>query len=325
MPFAAIRQTIANLAYSTLLAGGALVSMHYVGRFAPSPTGPLHAGSLLAAVASYCDAKAHGGRWLLRMEDLDTPRVMPGAAEHIIRTLAGYGFAWDGDILYQSQQSAAYEAALAQLNTRQLVYPCTCSRKEIVDSSQVQGIDGLIYPGTCLKQPIKPHAAVASRIQVHDFIGFFDDLIQGTITQTLRTDIGDFILKRADGLFAYQLAVVVDDAQQGITHIIRGADLLNSTPRQLYLQQVLGYAKPVYGHIPVITNAAGEKLSKQTKAAAITLTQASQQLYQALHLLNQQPPAELRDAPLATIWQWAFAHWQLAAISRTTSIQPATT
>lgn len=294
--------------------------MPYVGRFAPSPTGPIHIGSLLAAVASYCDAKANNGLWLLRMEDLDTPRVMRGAAEHIVQTLAGFGFAWDGDILYQSQQSAAYEEALAQLNALQLLYPCTCSRKEIADSSQRHGIDGLVYPGTCLKQPIKPRAAIATRIQVHDFTACFHDLIQGSMTQSLRTDIGDFILKRADGVFAYQLAVVVDDAQQGITHIIRGADLLNSTPRQLYLQQVLGYSRPAYGHIPVVINAAGEKLSKQTKAAAIDITLASQQLYQALHMLNQQPPAELRHAPLHTIWQWAFAHWQLAAIARTTTL-----
>lgn len=288
--------------------------MHYVGRFAPSPTGPLHVGSLVAAVASYCDAKANGGTWLLRIEDLDTPRNVLGAAEHIVQTLAAFGFEWDGEIVYQSQRVRHYEEALTQLKLQHLVYPCTCSRKEIADSSHQHGIEGLIYPGTCLKQAIKPHAQAAWRVRVNDFSVHFEDGIQGTVVQSISTDIGDFILKRADGVFAYQLAVVVDDALQGITHIIRGADLLNSTPRQLYLQQVLGYLSPSYGHIPVVINTQGEKLSKQTKAAAIEASQASKQLFLTLQLLNHQPPADLRNAPVTTLWQWAIAHWQLSSI-----------
>jgi len=241
----------------------------YVGRFAPSPTGPLHFGSLIAAVASYCEAKSQRGQWVLRMEDLDRPREIKGAAAAILQQLEKFGFEWDGSVLYQSHRDEAYAAALAQLKQQHLIYPCTCTRKEIADSSTSIGIEGLIYPGTCLSQPIKPNAAIAWRIKTPDNIITFHDDIQGQISQNLQHDIGDFILKRADGLFAYQLAVVVDDAEQGITHIVRGADLLNSTPRQIYLQQMMGYSTPQYAHVPVATNAAGEKLSKQTLAQAI--------------------------------------------------------
>ena len=215
-----------------------------IGRFAPSPTGPLHFGSLLAALASYCQAKSQGGRWLVRMEDLDKPREMAGAANLILRTLEDFGFEWDGEVIYQSQRSSLYQDALTQLKTKLLIYNCNCSRKEIADSYNqrpaLQGVDGLVYPGTCRhKTAVK--SLNASRIIVDSNPIAFTDAIQGNIQQNLAQDVGDFVLKRADGLYAYQLAVVVDDFKQGITHILRGADLLDSTPRQIYLQQLLDY------------------------------------------------------------------------------------
>ena len=202
----------------------------HIGRFAPSPTGPLHFGSLVAAVASYCEAKTHQGKWLVRMEDLDKPREVKGAAATILHQLEAFGFEWDDTVLYQSQRSNFYADALDALQKKQLIYPCTCTRKEITDSSNELGIEGVIYPQTCLQQPIKPDALVAYRIKTNDMKISFNDAIQGTISQNLSADIGDFILKRTDGLFAYQLAVVVDDAAQGITHIVRGADLLIPHP-----------------------------------------------------------------------------------------------
>jgi glutamyl-Q tRNA(Asp) synthetase len=286
----------------------------YIGRFAPSPTGPLHFGSLVAAVASYCDARKNHGKWLLRMEDLDRPRTVYGAADTILQQLESFGFEWDGPVVYQSQRDSFYNEALETLNAKQLIYPCTCTRKEIADSSSIVGIEGVIYPGTCLQQPIKPDAPIAWRIKTNDIKISFIDKVQGDIHQTLNSDIGDFILKRADGLFAYQLAVVVDDALQGITHVVRGADLLNSTPRQIYLQRLLNYTTPQYAHVPVACNAAGEKLSKQTLAAAIDTSKTSFNLVQALDFLGQSPPANLLTENVNAIWQWAFANWQLPAV-----------
>lgn len=292
----------------------------YIGRFAPSPTGPLHFGSLIAAVASYCEAKTHQGKWLLRMEDLDKPREIKGAASTILQQLDFYGFEWDGHVLYQSQRDDAYAAALESLKHQYLVYPCTCTRKEIADSSTKVGIEGAIYPGTCLKQPLKLDAARAWRIKSPDTMICFEDAIQGTIHQNLKHDIGDFILKRADGLFAYQLAVVVDDAAQGITHIVRGADLLDSTPRQIFLQQRMGFSTPLYAHIPVATNPAGEKLSKQTLAEPITAHNSTFTLLQAFKFLGQNPPDTLQHENHQVIWQWAFAHWQLALVPQSRAI-----
>ena len=205
----------------------------YVGRFAPSPTGPLHFGSLVAAVASYCDAKANHGRWLVRMEDLDKPREIAGVADTILHQLEEFGFEWDGEILYQSQRSAIYTEAFQQLNAQHLLYPCTCTRKEIADSSQQMGIEGIIYPKTCLTHAPKPHTPSAWRIKTNAKPIQFDDTIQGTISQQLNQAVGDFILKRADGLFAYQLAVVVDDATQGTTHIAVSYTHLDVYKRQL--------------------------------------------------------------------------------------------
>lgn len=289
-----------------------------IGRFAPSPTGPLHFGSLLAALASYLEAKTQGGLWLVRMEDLDKPREIAGAADNILKTLEAFGFKWDGNVVYQSKRSRLYQDALKQLQSQSLTYTCTCSRKEIADSAQ-HGIDGLIYPGTCRNKNMTqtPHAI---RVKVNDEAIVFDDAIQGSISQKLASQVGDFVLKRADGLFAYQLAVAVDDHEQGVTQIVRGADLLDSTPRQIYLQRLLGFNTPEYAHIPVASNSAGEKLSKQTLAPAIDAKDASIWLTKALDFLNQAPPDDLAKHSIADIFAWAMQYWDISKIHHHRSI-----
>jgi glutamyl-Q tRNA(Asp) synthetase len=286
----------------------------YIGRFAPSPTGPLHFGSLVAAVASYCEAKTNQGKWLLRIEDLDKPREAKGAANTILRQLEAYGFEWDDNVLYQSQRISYYADALEILSNRHLIYPCTCTRKEIADSSNNIGIEGVIYPGTCISQAIKMNVPQAWRIKTGLQTISFNDAIQGKVSQNIRQDIGDFILKRADGLFAYQLAVVVDDAAQGITHIVRGADLLDSTPRQIYLQQILNYPHPSYAHVPVVCNEAGEKLSKQTLATPLNIEDVAQSLYLAFKFLGQNPPASIPKQSIQNIWSWGKTNWQLSKV-----------
>jgi len=288
----------------------------YRGRFAPSPTGPLHFGSLIAAVASYLEAKSHKGEWWLRMEDLDTPREAPGAADAILKALEAFGFEWFGGVMYQSQRFDAYATALENLQKQTLAYPCACSRKEIADSA-MHGIDGLIYPGTCRSSLKISKQAQAWRIKVEDRAITFDDAIQGALSQNLSRDIGDFVLKRADGIYAYQLAVVVDDAKQGITHIVRGADLLDSTPRQIYLQQKLGLITPSYAHIPVATDAQGEKLSKQTLAVPVDIRNPVSAIRQALYFLGQDLPPKMPGINLQDVWAWAIANWQLSNIPRT--------
>ncbi len=281
------------------------MSSGYRGRFAPSPTGALHFGSLLAAVGSYLDAKHQQGKWLVRIEDIDTPRNMKGSADDILRTLEAFGLHWDESVRYQSQHLAVYADTLQHLKAQGLVYPCGCSRKAIANATQEQ-----IYPGTCRKELVQtPHKTPAWRMRVDDVVISFTDRLQGKITQDLATDVGDFVLKRADGLFAYQLAVVVDDAAQGITDIVRGADLLDSTPRQIYLQQQLGLDTPRYLHLPLVRNTQGQKLSKQTLALAIHPDHPTATLYAALQYLGQHPPVELQHAPLATLWDWAMARW----------------
>lgn len=295
-------------------------SAGYCGRFAPSPTGPLHIGSLIAAVGSYLEARTHDGVWQLRMEDLDPPREMPGAADLILRTLETYGFEWDGEVIYQSQRASWYEDALAQLRQRDLIYPCGCTRKEIADSA-LQGIEGPVYPGTCRQGLKEGKSPRAWRIHVADRAIGFDDALQGRVSQHLSRDIGDFVLKRADGYYAYQLAVVVDDAAQGITHVVRGADLLDSTPRQIFLQQALGVPTPHYTHLPVAANRQGEKLSKQTLAPPLDLANPVPALWQALDFLGQQPPSELSSGPLPAVWAWAKEHWAVARVPRMRAIQ----
>ncbi|WP_428826611.1 tRNA glutamyl-Q(34) synthetase GluQRS [Azonexus sp. IMCC34842] len=293
----------------------------YRGRFAPSPTGPLHFGSLIAAVGSYLDARSQGGEWLVRMEDIDTPRNVPGAAEQILVTLEAFGFEWDGPVLWQSRRREAYQAALESLKAAGLVYGCACSRKEIADSAGRPAIDGgLAYPGLCRTGLPPGRAARAWRLRVDDQEIAFTDRLQGRISQHLERDVGDFVLRRADGLFAYQLAVTVDDHFQGISDIVRGADLLASTPRQIWLQRCLGFAEPRYAHLPVASNAAGEKLSKQTLAPALATDRAAAELVAALRFLGQAAPAELARAPLAEVWAWARANWSFAAIPRQAAI-----
>lgn len=302
-------------------------STTYRGRFAPSPTGPLHFGSLVAAVGSYLDARANQGEWLVRIENIDAPREAPGASRDILTLLEKLGMHWDGEVVYQHERHALYREALAMLEKQKLIYACTCSRKEIADSSTI-GIEGPVYPGTCRNAPNHPHRPhqqsrqSAIRIRTNNQPVAFTDPVQGYIEQRISTDIGDFVLYRADGIFAYQLAVVVDDAEQAITHVVRGADLLNSTPRQIYLQQLLGYATPAYLHLPVVTNAKDEKLSKQTFAAPVTQFNVLFQLVSALRFLGQEPPAELLDSSLETFWQWAIVHWNPANITATGIRQP---
>ncbi|MGZ3158985.1 MAG: tRNA glutamyl-Q(34) synthetase GluQRS [Burkholderiaceae bacterium] len=262
----------------------------YIGRFAPSPTGPLHAGSLVAAMASYLDAKAHHGHWLMRIEDIDEDRTVPGAADDILQTLEAFGMHWDGEVVYQSQRKDLYEAALQKLTTHS--YACGCTRREIADSRIGIASDGAaVYPGTCRNGLAAGKVPRAMRLRVpepsdpSEYI-VFEDRCLGAVTQHLASEVGDFVLKRADGFWAYQLAVVVDDAAQGVTHVVRGADLLGSTARQIYLQRLLKLPTPNYLHVPVITNAVGEKLSKQTGATALDLSHPLDALIEAAHFLG---------------------------------------
>ena len=267
----------------------------YLGRFAPSPTGALHFGSLVAAAASWLDARAAAGRWLVRIEDLDVPRAQPGAAEEILRTLGALGLEWDGAVVYQSQRKALYQAALEKLGSR--TYWCGCSRREIADSSLGLAADGAqIYPGTCRAGIAAQRTPRALRLKVGDQPLVFTDRVQGPQQQVLARDVGDFVLQRADGQFAYQLAVVVDDADQAVSDVVRGADLLDSTPRQIYLQRQLGYPTPRYLHVPAAVNAAGEKLSKQTGAAPIDPSKAREALRRALVFLGQPETDDLAQA-----------------------------
>ena len=293
---------------------------HYRGRFAPSPTGPLHFGSLVAAVGSFLEARTHGGDWLVRMEDLDPPRVIPGAAEEILRTLEACGMKWDGPVALQSGRNDAYHAALHRLRQAGRVYPCACSRREIADSG-VAGTEGLVYPGTCRGGVAESRTARAQRLDTSGGAIEFEDALQGTIACRLELEYGDFVLYRADGVYAYQLAVVVDDAEQGITHVVRGADLLGSTPRQIYLQQLLELAQPRYMHLPVALNERGEKLSKQTFAAPVDAARPLPALVAALSFLGQGPPAELAHADITSFWKWAMANWRLDRVPRASAIR----
>lgn len=281
----------------------------YRGRFAPSPTGPLHFGSLVAAVGSFLQARANGGKWLVRMEDIDPPREMPGAAADILRTLERFGLHWDGEVMYQSRRADAYAEAIERLHAAGALYACGCSRREIADSS-VRGIDGLIYPGTCRAGLPPGREARALRVRTEGARVAFDDRWQGRIECDLAREIGDFVVRRADGPIAYQLAVVVDDAAQEITEVVRGADLLYSTPRQLHLQRLLGLPAPRYAHLPVALNANGEKLSKQTGAESVSHAPVVPLLRRVLLFLGQDAPDELEAADVESFWRYAIAHWR---------------
>lgn len=283
----------------------------YVGRFAPSPSGPLHAGSLVAALASRLDALAHGGRWLLRIEDVDTPRTVAGAADEIARTLAALGFSWDGQPLFQSTRSGAYEAAFDRLRAAHHVYPCACTRREIADSLLRAGEalarhGELVYPGTCRNGLPAARLPRAWRLRVPPGSVEFVDRCAGTVHQDVAREVGDFVLRRADGVWAYQLAVVVDDDAQRVTDVVRGADLLASTPRQIVLQRLLGMRTPRYLHVPLVTDARGEKLSKQTAAEPVEAARPLDALRRAAaHLGLGQIPA----ASLEAFWQEAVRRW----------------
>jgi Glutamyl- and glutaminyl-tRNA synthetases len=287
----------------------------YVGRFAPTPSGYLHFGSLVAAVASYLDARAVGGNWLVRMEDLDPPREMPGAQAAILETLERYGFEWDGAVERQSDRHPAYAAQVEQWLRSGLAYACTCSRK------QLEGSNG-IYPGTCRDAQHDWHGDVAIRIRVPELDYRFTDRLQGEYRQHLGREVGDFIIRRRDGLFAYQLAVVLDDAWQGVTDIVRGADLLDNTPRQLYLQELLGIAAPRYLHVPLIIQPDGHKLGKSYRSPPLEADQAGPLLVRALKALGQNPPAELAHSTPHEVLAWGIAHWD-ASIPHSLTLEDA--
>lgn len=280
----------------------------YRGRFAPSPTGPLHFGSLVAAIASFLDARSRDGEWLVRMEDLDPPREVPGAADDILRTLEGFGLHWDGAVVYQSRRAEAYQAARETLAEQGALYACACTRKEIQRTAR-PGPEGPIYPGTCREGPPAGRPARSLRVRVDGARLRYQDLLLGAFEEDLAAEVGDFIVRRADGLTAYQLAVVVDDAWQGVTHVVRGSDLLSSTGRQIHLQQLLGLPTPAYLHLPVATHADGTKLSKQTGAPPVDLARAPAWLVAALRFLGQEPPAELAGGHVGEILDWASANW----------------
>lgn len=288
------------------------------GRFAPSPTGPLHFGSLLAAVASYLDARSNHCRWLLRIENIDPPREMPGAADTIIRLMDRYGFEWDGPVLWQADSNDAHQAAVDELIRDGHAYRCGCSRRDL--AGQPTSPLGVIYPGTCRKGT--DASEFAWRVRTSADTTAFDDLLQGPQAHRLEQDSGDFVIKRRDGLIAYQLAVIVDDHLQGVTRVIRGIDLIDSTFRQVWLQALLGYPAPVYAHIPVAVHANGDKLSKLTGAPGLALDTAAGNLVDALRALGQAPDPALASAPLAEIWAWAFEHWSLEPLEGKTSIGP---
>lgn len=279
----------------------------YRGRFAPSPTGPLHLGSLYTAVASFLQARRQQGQWLVRIDDIDTPRCVPGAADRILRTLERFGLHWDADIRYQSRELESYHQAIQTLKDQRRLYPCVCTRKSLEGSAP-------IYPGRCRSRRLEPCKDHALRVEVHHHPIEFQDRIRGLYRQNLASACGDFIVRRRDGIYAYQLAVVVDDHQAGVTEVLRGADLLDNTPRQIHLQRLLGYSSPDYAHIPILVDSRGNKLSKQTRASPVDATEPGPVLHNLLELLGQAPPKEIEGAPAEEILTWAINHWSIEKI-----------
>jgi len=288
-----------------------MTEARYRGRFAPSPSGPLHFGSLVAATASYLQARHRGGEWWVRIDDIDPPREAAGASDAILRVLEAFGFEWDGSVDYQSQRLARYRDALAQLQAAGLVYPCGCSRKTISE----QHPDG-VYPGTCRGGLAPGHSVRAWRLRIPEHVIEYKDNILGMQRVDLTREVGDFVLWRADGYVAYQLATGLDDAEQGITEVVRGADLLDSTPRQRLVQTALGLPNPDYAHHPVVVGRHGQKLSKQNQAPPLDVKQASALLAAALEFLGHPLPASMRGDSLDQIWQWALQHWDLEQIPK---------
>lgn len=285
---------------------------NHIGRFAPSPTGELHQGSLLTAVASYLDAHHHQGQWLVRMEDLDPPREQPGAAKAILTTLEAHQLHWDQDVLFQSQRLGAYQEALQELQRQQLTYSCDCNRQRV---QQLQGV----YDNHCRSLTTNTEPT-ATRVMVEDRTIVFTDIFQGIQQHQLVRECGDFVIHRKDGLFAYQLAVTVDDIHQNISHVIRGCDLLSSTPRQLQLFDYFRAPAPSYGHLPVIVNDEGQKLSKQTFAVPIDNRQAPDNLRTALQQLGMQPPKKSDCNDCGELLHWAIQHWNRSQVPHGQSI-----
>ncbi|TCH63824.1 tRNA glutamyl-Q(34) synthetase GluQRS [Acinetobacter sp. ANC 4862] len=283
--------------------------MAYVGRFAPSPTGPLHFGSLLTAVASYCDARAHNGKWLVRIEDTDIPRIYPGSEDHILRSIEAFQFEADAEIIFQKDRLDIYDAVIDQLHQNHLVYACQCTRKMLGSNH--------IYTGTCRDLNL-PFEQQAIRVKVSDQEICFSDRLQGIHCSNLQQDLGDFVLKRRDGIINYQLAVVVDDYLQGMTHVVRGADLLDNTERQIWLGSILGYPKLEYIHLPLAMNNQGQKLSKQNMAQALDLNRAPELLQQAIRALHQ---AEVDLDTPAHMLRQAIAQWDTQQIPHTMQLQ----
>lgn len=284
----------------------------YVGRFAPSPTGPLHLGSLVAALASFLDARHRNGKWLVRIEDIDPPREQAGATDEILRALQAHGLNGDGPVMYQSQRIEIYQTAANRLIEQQQAFYCGCSRLQLKDHK--------VYPGSCRGQLSSPSQPAAIRVIAQGNIDFADR-IQGHQRNNMATEVGDFVIYRKDGLVAYQLATALDDHLQGITHVVRGNDLLDSTSRQIYLQKIFGVSSPEYAHIPVLANANGQKLSKQNLATPLDLNCCQQNLFQALTWLNQNPPEALSSQSVPSILHWGTTHWDISRIAPISSIQ----
>lgn len=288
-------------------------SKPYIGRFAPSPTGELHQGSLLTAVASYLDARQADGQWLVRMEDLDPPREQAGAADSILQTLEAHGLHWDQSVVYQSQRQQAYTERLKQLQNKDLCYRCDCNRQRLKALTA--------YDGKCRQHQPDLSRPTATRVKLEpDCQIRFDDLFQGPQYQQLNQEVGDFVIHRKDGLFAYQFAVVVDDIDQGITHIVRGIDLMSSTARQRYLFRLFNARAPIYGHLPVIVNEHGQKLSKQTFAAPLCNRRASENIWHSLERLGLAPPLELKGADCERLLDWGVQYWQRSKVPQATQI-----
>ena len=288
-----------------------------IGRFAPSPSGPLHFGSLVSALASFLDARKREGQWLVRIEDIDPPREVPGASDQILKQLEDHGLCWDAEVLYQSSRLDSYRDCVEHLLNEGLAYHCQCNRQRLNNLSG-------IYDGHCrdLELNSSDHSA-RLRIDKRPSDIKFDDQIMGHYQQCVKSSVGDFVVQRRDRLFSYQLAVVLDDEYQGISHVMRGTDLLDSTPRQIYLQQCLGYRQPVYAHVPLALNSEGQKLSKQNLATGLHQGLESQNLHQALHWLQQAPPKELADQSVVEILRWATDHWSLEPLASNPTNAPA--
>lgn len=285
-------------------------NLNYIGRFAPSPTGGLHFGSLVTAGASYLQAKTHGGKWHLRIEDLDPPREEPRAKDKILKTLEAYHLFWDESVVYQSANLDLYQEALNQLDNQNLIFQCACTRNYLKPYQ--------IYPGFCQNKNLSPNNT-ATRLKVSSRTIKVHDLVQADKQWHLTQDIGDFIIKRKDGFFAYQIAVVVDDDNLGVTEVVRGVDLINETPKQIYLQQCLNLRTPTYGHVPLVRHTDGDKLSKQTHAPELRLDQKSigQSVFKMLVFLGQNPPAELEKAKVSELWEWGIMNWNITKLKKT--------